>query len=180
MPQSDSLHHKQSKPKTHGHNTWKEDVLYKKSPKRYHNNLKTAAGLQPRAKDQPNLTTVRGPITNEITSNPQTIIDTIQTHYEHEHARTTPDTISAPPWRNPNNPDPYDTKRKDPDKTQDSLNYHLTPGHYTMAYQRASTGKAPRPDTIPNEIIKFLPETAHDTIYTLYQMMAMHSYTPKK
>jgi len=33
----------------------KEDQLYKKSPKRYHNNLKIDAGLQPNAKDQPNL-----------------------------------------------------------------------------------------------------------------------------
>jgi len=84
----------------------KEDALYKKSPKRYHNNLKTAAGLQPRAKDQPNLATIRDPITNEIKSRFQTIIDIIQSHYEREHARTTPGTIPAPPWEDPNNPDP--------------------------------------------------------------------------
>ncbi len=39
----------------------KEDALYKQSPKRYHANLKTTAGLQPRAKDQPNLSTIREP-----------------------------------------------------------------------------------------------------------------------
>ena len=33
----------------------KEDQLYKKSPKHYHNNLKTAAGFQPNAKSQPKL-----------------------------------------------------------------------------------------------------------------------------
>ena len=33
----------------------KEDQLYKKSPKRYHNNLKTAIGIQPNGKDQPKL-----------------------------------------------------------------------------------------------------------------------------
>jgi len=33
----------------------KEGHLYKKNPKRYHNNLKTAAGLQPNAKHQPKL-----------------------------------------------------------------------------------------------------------------------------
>jgi hypothetical protein len=79
----------------------KEGGLYKKSPKRYHDKLKTAAGLQPRAKDQPNLTTVRDPATNEITSNPQTTIDTIQSHYEREHAQATLDTIPAPPWKTP-------------------------------------------------------------------------------
>ncbi len=49
-----------------------------------------------------------------------------------------------------------------------------------MACQRASTGKAPGPDTIPNEVIKFLPEKAHDVIYSLFTIMAKHSYTPQK
>ena len=89
----------------------KKDALYKKSPKRYHDNLKTVAGLQPRAKDQPNLATARDPVANEITSNPQPIIETIQPHYEREYARTTPDTIPVPPWEVPNNPYPYCTKR---------------------------------------------------------------------
>ena len=117
----------------------KEDELYKKSPKRYHNKLKTAAGLQPRAKDQPSLTTVRDPTTHEITSNPQIVIDTIQTHYEHEHARTTPDTIPTPPCQNPNNPDPYDTKLKNPNQTQYFLDHYLTRGNYTMACYKTST-----------------------------------------
>ena len=49
-----------------------------------------------------------------------------------------------------------------------------------MAYQWASTGKAPGPDTIPNEVIKFLPEKAHDVIYSLFTIMAKQSYTPQK
>jgi len=49
-----------------------------------------------------------------------------------------------------------------------------------MACQRASTGKAPGPDTLPNEIIKFLRGTAHDLVYALSQSMAKHSYIPKK
>ncbi len=49
-----------------------------------------------------------------------------------------------------------------------------------MAYQKASTGKAPCPDALPNEIIKFLPDTAHDLIFIMFQLMAKHSYTPKK
>ena len=66
----------------------KENALYKKSAKRYHHNLKTSAGLQPRARDQPNLQTIRDPLTNEITANPHTIISTIQTYYEKEHSLT--------------------------------------------------------------------------------------------
>ena len=49
-----------------------------------------------------------------------------------------------------------------------------------MACQRASTGNAPGPDTIPNEIIKFLPKKAHDDIYSLFIIMVKHSYTLKK
>jgi len=110
----------------------KEDALYKKSPKRYHANLKTVAGLQTRAKDQPNLATVRDPATNEITSYPQTIVDTIQSYYKREHERTTPYTIIAPRWENPNNLDPYYAKRKDPNQTQHPLDHYLTRGHYTL------------------------------------------------
>jgi hypothetical protein len=52
----------------------KEDQLYKKSPKRYHNNLKTTAGLQPNAKNQPKLEALRDPTTNTITASPTQII----------------------------------------------------------------------------------------------------------
>ncbi len=36
------------------------------------------------------------------------------------------------------------------------------------------------PRHLPNEIIKFLLDTAHDLIFTLFKLMANHSYTPKK
>ncbi len=39
----------------------KEDALYKKSPKRYHANLKISAGLQPRVKDYDNEGVWEGP-----------------------------------------------------------------------------------------------------------------------
>jgi hypothetical protein len=158
----------------------KEDFLYKNSPKRYHANLKTSAGLQPIAKDQPNLATIRDPKTHEITSQPQAIIYTIQSYYEQEHSRTTPDNLPTPQWQNPSNSDPCETKLKDPNKTQYTLDHYLTRGHYTMAYHKASTGKAPGPDALPNEIIKFLPVIAHDLIFNLFQLMARHSCKPKK
>ena len=60
------------------------------------------------------------------------------------------------------------------------LNEFLTRAHYTMAYQRVSAGKAPGPDTIPNEVIKFLPKKVHDVIYSLFTIMAKHSYTSQK
>ena len=48
-----------------------------------------------------------------------------------------------------------------------------------MACQRASTGKAPGPDALPKEIIKFLSDTAHDLIFQLFKLMAKHSYKKK-
>jgi hypothetical protein len=69
---------------------------------------------------------------------------------------------------------------KTPIQAQYSLDHYLTRGHYTLAYQGASTGKAPGPDAMLfNEIIKFLPDTTHDLIFALFQVMAKHSYTPK-
>jgi len=79
----------------------KEDQLYKKSPKCYHNNLKKLAGLQPNAKDPPNLDAIRDPTTNEITIHPTQTINILETHFEKEHSRNTPDHILFPPWKNP-------------------------------------------------------------------------------
>ena len=135
--------------------------------------------MQPRARDQPNLQSIRDPVTNEITTNPQTIISTIQSYYEKEHSRTTPDNILAPPWQNPENPDAYTNNHNKPPQQQLPLNEILTRAHYTMACQRASTGKAPGPDTIPNEVNKFLPEKSHNVMYSLFTIMAIHSYTPQ-
>ncbi len=47
------------------------------------------------------------------------------------------------------------------------------------ACHRAAAGKAPGPDAIPNEILKYLPESAHGLIYHLFRLMAKHNYTPK-
>jgi hypothetical protein len=156
----------------------KEDQLYKKSPKRYHNNLKTTAGLQPNAKDQPKLEAIRDPNTNEITTHPPRIIDILQTHFEKEHSRNTPDHIPPPPWQNSLNPDPYTNPKANIPTPQHTLDYFLPKNHYTA--DKASTGKAPDPDAIPNEILKPLPEVAHDLLYLLFWLMARYNYTPKK
>jgi len=74
----------------------KEDRLYKNSPKRYHNNLKTVAGLQPNAKDQPKLEAIRDPATNSIASYPPKS----STSYKPTSKKNTPAThrtISHPP-----------------------------------------------------------------------------------
>jgi len=105
----------------------KEDQLYKKTPKRYHNNLKTAAGLQPNAKDQPKLDAIKDPATNSITTHPPQIIDILHTHFEKEHSRNTPDHIPPPPpWQNPLNPDPYTNPKPISPAQQHTLDHFLT------------------------------------------------------
>ena len=101
----------------------KEDLLYRKSPKRYHNNFNTAAGLQPNAKDTPNLDAIRDSTTNEMTTNPTQIINILQTNFEKEHSRTTPDHIPPPPWQNPLNSDPYTNPKANTTTTQHALPY---------------------------------------------------------
>jgi hypothetical protein len=159
----------------------KEDQLYKKSPKRYHNKLKIAAGLQPNAKDQPKLEAIIDPATNNITSHPTQVVNILQTHFEKEHSRNTPDHIPPPPRGKTHiTRTPIPT----PNPTHPQSNTHLTTisrkNHYTTACHKAAAGKAPGPDAIPNEILKHLPEPMHDLFYLFFRLMAKYSYIPKR
>ena len=62
---------------------------------------------------------------------------------------------------------------------QHTLDHYLTRSHYTAACHKASAGKAPGLDTISKETLKHLPESVHDLLYHLFQLMAKHIYTPK-
>ena len=64
--------------------------------------------------------------------------------------------------------------------TQHTLDHYLTKNHCTAACHKASTSKALGPDAIPNEILRHLPESAHDLLYHLFRLMAIYNYTPEK
>ena len=151
----------------------------RKAPNDTTKTKKNTAGLQPRAKDQLNLQAIRDPVTNEITTDTHTILTTLQSHFEQEHSRTTPDKISTPPCQNPEKADTYTNKCTNLPQKQLPIDEMLTRAHYTMVCQRASSGEAPGPDTLPNEVLKFLPEKAHNFIFSLFPIMAKSSYTPK-
>jgi len=146
----------------------KEDQLSKKSPKRYHNNLKTAAGLQPNAKYQPKPDAIQDPATIESITHLPRITDILQTHDEREHSRNTPDHIPPHPWQNPLNPDPYTNPKASTPTPQHTLYYYLTKNHYTAACHKALADKALGLDAIPNEILKHLLESAHDLLYLMF------------
>jgi hypothetical protein len=88
--------------------------------------------------------------------------------------------MPPPPRQNPLNPDPYTNPKSNTPTPQHTLDYYLTKNHYTAACHKASAGKAPGPDAIPNEILKHLPESAHVLLYLIFQLMARYSYTLKK
>jgi hypothetical protein len=58
--------------------------------------------------------------------------------------------------------------------------HYLTRSHYTFACHKASAGKAPGPNIIPNEIFKCLRKSAHDLIFQVFKIIAKHNYTPQK
>ena len=62
----------------------------------------------------------------------------------------------------------------------ETLDKHITRSHYPRAINRAPPGKAPGPDAITNELIKHLPKEVHTLIYTLFQLIAKHDYTPRE
>jgi hypothetical protein len=149
----------------------KENESYDKSPKHYHNNLKISAGLLPRARDQPRVTTLRHPLTITIHNTPQDIINIVTTHYTKEQQRATPNHLPQAPWTQPRNPDNYEVTSPTPYTTPHptpTLDTYITRGHYDRATTRAPEGKAPGPVAINNELIKHLPESAHKLLYTIF------------
>jgi hypothetical protein len=91
-----------------------EDLGYDKSPRFYHHGLKVSAGIKPRAKDTPKLTSIRDPLSGKVTRDPAEIIKIATAHLEAELERATPPTLPEPPWTIPTNPDNFslDTNHK--------------------------------------------------------------------
>jgi len=81
----------------------KENKSYDKSPKHYHNNLKISAGLLPRARNQPRVTTLTNPIAKTTHIKPQEVIDIITSHYQKGKKRATLESLSMAPWAQPQN-----------------------------------------------------------------------------
>ena len=86
----------------------KENEGYDKSPKHYQNNLKISAGLLPRARDQPRVTTLRHLLTNKPHNAPQNFIDSVTTPYTKEQKRATSYHLPQAPWTQPRNADNFE------------------------------------------------------------------------
>jgi hypothetical protein len=56
----------------------------------------------------------------------------------------------------------------------------ITRDTFDKNFHSLGTGKAPGPDGIPNEIMIFLPPTAHSALYSLLYLLAHNSYKPPR
>jgi hypothetical protein len=54
----------------------------------------------------------------------------------------------------------------------------LTRDTFDKTIDSLGTDKAPGPDGIPNEIVKFLPPATHSALFSLLSLFAYKSYTP--
>jgi hypothetical protein len=77
----------------------------------------------------PTYKTIRDPATNEIKTDPHTILTTLQSHFEQEQSSTTPDNIPTTPRQNPENPDTHTNNCTSPPLKQLFLYEILTRAH---------------------------------------------------
>jgi hypothetical protein len=56
----------------------------------------------------------------------------------------------------------------------------ITRDTFDKTINSLGTGKAPGPDGIPNEIIKFLPPATRSALFALLSVLAHKSYTPRE
>jgi hypothetical protein len=54
----------------------------------------------------------------------------------------------------------------------------ITRDTFDKTLNSLGTGKAPGPDGIPNEILKFLPPETRSALFSLLSLLARKSYTP--
>ena len=155
-----------------------ENAFYDSNRKAYHKGLKVEAGLLPKAGTLPHLDSVNTRYGS--TDDPAEVIDTVHAFFERELRKATPEEPGPPPWENENEPDPFQLRPHTlPRNDVASFTQLLQRQHYDRAVARLAAGKAPGPDGIPNEVIKHLPQQAHDAIFRLFTQMGALGYTPR-
>jgi hypothetical protein len=137
--------------------------------------LKIKSGLlHPTAPPRPS-TALRNPI--RIPQHlPPAVLEAVHSHFATELSRATPHKLSTPPWELPDNPDNFTIEpRGDPSLTFADM---IPRDTFDKPLNSLGTGKAPGPDGIPNEIIKFLPPVTRSALFSLLSLLAHKSYTP--
>ena len=151
------------------------NAAYDSCPKLSHRRLKIKSGLLPPAGSASTLHRITKP-DKTTASSPSAVIDAVHSHFATELSRATPPELPVPPWEHPDNPDNYTIEpRGDPSLTLADM---ITRDTFDKTLNSLGTGKAPGPDGIPNEIIKFLPPATRSALFSLLSLLARKSYTP--
>jgi hypothetical protein len=109
-------------------------------------------------------------------TSPTDVLAAVHSHFDAELSRATPPVLPISSWELPDNPDNFTIKpRGDPSFTLADM---ITRDTFDKTIHSLGTGKAPRPDGIPNEIIKFLPPATRSVLFSLLSLLAHKSYTP--
>jgi hypothetical protein len=113
---------------------------------------------------------------SRVADSRQEIITAVYTHCGKELARATPPELPLPPWGDPANQDPFEnTSRDDPTTNLADMMSRET---FDKAVHFLGTEKSPRPGSIPNETVKFLPKAANSAFYSLLSLHAHKALTP--
>jgi hypothetical protein len=137
--------------------------------------LKIKCGLLPATNATSTLHRITKPDKTTATS-PTAVLEAVHTYFTTELNRATPPDLPAPPWEHPDNPDNFTIEsRGDPSLTFSDM---ITRDTFDKTLNSLGTGKAPGPDGIPNEILKFLPPETRSALFSLLSLLARNSYTP--
>ena len=156
-----------------------ENARYDNNVKSYHRGMKIQAAVLPNPKIQPTLKSARHPLTKEVTNEPEEVINIVRHYFDKALRRATAEHPGDPPWETSENPDNFTLSTSYPlTDIPQSMSDMLNRGHYNTAIRKLATGKAPGPDGIPNEIIRYLPTQMHDLIYNFFKLSSRIEYIP--
>jgi hypothetical protein len=151
------------------------NTAYDANPKSSHRRLKIKSGLLPATNATSTLHRISKPDKTTATS-PSAVLEAVHSHFTTELNRATPPDLPVPPWEHPDNPDNYTIEsRGDPSLTLADM---ITRDTFDKTINSLGIGKAPGPDGIPNEILKFLPPETRSALFSLLSLLAHKSYTP--
>jgi hypothetical protein len=136
--------------------------------------LKIKSGLLPHSLATSTIHKITRPDKTIVTS-PTEVLAAVHSHFDAELSRATPLALPIPPWEHPNSPDRFVIEpRGDISFTLTDL---ITLDTFYAMINSLGTGKAPCPDGIPNEIIKFLPLATRSALFFLLSLLANNAYT---
>ena len=148
----------------------RNNTTYDSSPKRIHKLL--GDPLPPKS----SLHSVRDP-NGVLHVNPEEVKSVVHTHFQTELSSTFE--ADVPPWMLPGCDDPFELPKYDFPKEWPETPLSLDRLLVTEALHRLPVAKAPGPDGIPNEILKFLPDATIDTIWHVFKAMLASGLVPR-